>query len=182
MKRALLCVLTVLLLVQARLAEAGGLFPWQFGMSKEQVASFAEQGPYKSFKNGDLETYNGVFDGHKENVQFFFDEHGLRRIGVYVYEGTDPEAAAGGWRRAYVSLEKDFGTVEVPGMHGGHPSEPLTADVVATFGSVNTKLTGKTQMAPVKQPSDMFVFSSFRRGVTEGTTYYYVTIYFDPHS
>jgi len=42
---------------------AAGLPPWQFGMSKSQVNSLKEFGPYKSFSNGDLETYNGRFHG-----------------------------------------------------------------------------------------------------------------------
>jgi hypothetical protein len=57
-------------------------------MSPQEVTSQVDAGPYKSFTNGDLETYNGLFDGHKENVQFFFKEGRLVRIGVYLYEGA----------------------------------------------------------------------------------------------
>ena len=53
-------------------AETDGLAPWHFHMTPQEVMAFADYGPYRSFSNGDLETFTGLFDGKKENVQFFF--------------------------------------------------------------------------------------------------------------
>jgi hypothetical protein len=58
-------LLVALFLLIPKLGFTAGLPPWQFGMTKEQVASFEQFGPYKSFKNGDLETYNGIYRGRK---------------------------------------------------------------------------------------------------------------------
>jgi len=66
----------------------------------------------KSFSNGDLETFSGVFDGKEENFQFFFAEKQLRRIGVYLHEGQDPIAGAEVWLALYGTMTKYFGPLE----------------------------------------------------------------------
>lgn len=134
-------------------------------MSKAEVGSLSEFGPYRTFSNGDLETFNGIYDGKKENVQFFFDANGLRRIGVYLYEGHDLNVARGVWRKAYDSLAKKFGKAETPDIKVASNNEPANSESLSIAASVNVDIAGKTQMAPVGQPKDMFVFSSFwRRG------------------
>ena len=138
---------------------AAGLSPWQFGMTKEQVASFKQSGPYKSFSNGDLETYNGIFRGRKENVQFYFDNNRLVRIGVYLYEGEDREKAAGTFARVYKFLEKDYGSVVVSEIHVAKGSDPVNAEIYGIAAVGNSVATGRTEMAPVKQPSDKRVFA-----------------------
>jgi len=159
---------------------AAGLPPWQFGMSKLQVASFKEFGPYKSFSNGDLETNNGRFHGRKTNVQLFFQGERLVRIGVYLYEGTDPKGGIPAWRSAYEALQKDYGRVEMPDIHVSDKSEPVNADVLAIAAAANADVTGKTQMAPAKQPPDARVFASFPTAMVQGRKWYYVYIMYDP--
>ena len=61
-------------------AAGAGLPPWQFGMTKAEVASFREFGPYKTFSNGDIETFNGRFRERKQNVQFFFERGRLPAV------------------------------------------------------------------------------------------------------
>jgi len=78
-------------------------------MSQEEVLAVAECGPYKSFSNGDLETFSGVFDGKEENFQFFFSEKRLRRIGVYLYEGQDPKVGAKVWLALHGTMTRFFG-------------------------------------------------------------------------
>jgi hypothetical protein len=68
---------------------------------KSRSGELKEFGPYKNFSNGDLETFNGRFHGHKENIQFFFDDGRLRRIGVYLGEGTVSKKAIATFQRAY---------------------------------------------------------------------------------
>jgi len=156
-------------------------------MSKSEVSSFSEFGPYRTFSNGDIETFAGIYDGKKENVQFFFDARGLRRIGVYLYEGLDIQEARVAWRRAYESLVRNYGEVETPdirmGERIGSPpadgSAPSEAEILSLAAAVNVDVVGKTQMAPIVQPKDMFVFSSFWRHQVQGKRFFYVTINID---
>ncbi|KAF1707938.1 hypothetical protein CSC70_13350 [Pseudoxanthomonas kalamensis DSM 18571] len=150
---------------------------WQFGMSPEEVAAIADCGPYKSFNNGDLETYNGVFNGKKENFQFFFHDEKLRRIGVYLYEGQDPAAGAKIWLELYASLAKLFGDIETP--ENVAPTSKETSDAFMETALKTVQNLGKTQMAPAAQPKDAFAFSSFMRNEVEGESYYYIVLYFD---
>ncbi len=151
-------------------------------MSKAQVASFKEFGPYKTFFNGDLETYNGRFHGRKANVQFFFQGDRLRRIGIYLHEGTDPKAGIPAWRSAYDALQKDYGKVSVPDVHVTAKSDPVNADVLAIAAATNADVTGQTIMAPAKQPSAMHVIGRFWTGNVEGRKWYYVALFFDDHA
>ncbi|PYM01614.1 MAG: hypothetical protein DMF19_05900 [Verrucomicrobia bacterium] len=66
-----ICVFSILTLLSPLAASAAGLPPWKFGMTKAEVTSFKEFGPYKEFSNGDLETFNGRFHGRKENIHSF---------------------------------------------------------------------------------------------------------------
>ena len=147
--------------------------PWKFGMTPSEVSGIAECGPYKAFKNGDLETYSGVFNGKTENFQFFFQDGKLRRIGIYLYEGKDIQAAAQEWAELARVLNRDFGAVETAGMiPSGDPAFVATALKI-----VNAS--GKTQMAPIKQPNDAFIFSSFLRQGVGNEALYDVILYFN---
>ena len=159
-------------------AIAAGLPPWRFGMSKAKVVSFKEFGPYKDFKNGDVETFNGTFHGRKENIQFFFERGRLRRIGVYLWEGKDTKQGIPAWRRAYELLQKDYGKIAMPDIKVTKNSEPVNADVLAIAAAGNAYATGNTQMAPVKLPDDMRVFARFM-GAPLGK-FFSVAIFFDP--
>src|SRR6266436_791847 len=157
---------------------SAGVPPWKFGMTKAEVASFKEFGPYKEFSNGDLETFNGRFHGHKENIQFFFQGGRLRRIGVYLGQGTDAKKAVATFERAYRLLQQDYGKIEVPEMKVSGGGTPPPA-VIAAGAIANADVTGKTQMAPVHQPKDVFVFSSTYRYNIGGTKSFAIAIFFD---
>lgn len=159
---------------------AGGLPPWHFEMTPQQVASFSAYGPYKSFKNGDLEAYAGVFNGHKENVQFFFRDGKLARIGIYLYEGANIKEASEAWGRAYAGLKSTYGEIDLPDIRISGGSGQLAPEVVAAASGANVDAVGKSQMAPVKQPPDKFVFASFKRGNVQGQVLYLVIVYYDP--
>jgi len=147
-------------------------------MSPEEVTGITECGPYKSFSNGDLETYKGVFDGKEQNFQFFFKDNQLRRIGIYLYEGQDPVAGAKAWLALYGTMTKFFGPVETPDGAPPTGSESNTAFFEAKALEIVQGL-GKTQMAPRAQPKDAFVFSSYMRREVDGKKHYYVILYFD---
>lgn len=163
----------VCLLVAAFPAFAGGFGPWSFGMSPEQIQAVTAFGPYRSFSNGDIETYNGDFGGKKENVQFFLKDGQLWRIGVYTYEGTDLAAATQAWSHTYSTLQKEYGALETPDYQGATPQ------ALAEAARAIVAKGGKAQMAPLAQPKDAFVFSSFSTYAHEGTTYYTVTVNYD---
>ncbi|MFC4764238.1 hypothetical protein [Dyella koreensis] len=158
----------------------GGLPPWHFQMTPQEVMSFTDYGPYKTFSNGDLETYAGLFNNHKENVQFFFKDGKLARIGIYLYEGQDVKAAANVWGRTYEALKAQYGAIELPDIHIEPGGTELAPEIVAVTGGANVDVTGKSQMAPIKQPADKFVFAGFRRQNVQGQTFYYVTVFYDP--
>jgi hypothetical protein len=154
--------------------------PWEFGMTTEAVASFGGYGPYKKFKNDDLETYDGLFNGDKENIQFFFSDTGLHRIDVYMYEGTDLKAAKAKWRLAYDALSSMYGHLEMSALQLASTGEKAAILVLADAAGVKVEAGVKVQVALKKQPSDLFIFSSFSRQEADGTPYYYVTVYYDP--
>jgi hypothetical protein len=179
MSTILIRVLSIITLLSPLAASAAGIPPWKFGMSKAEVASFKEFGPYKTFSNGDLETFNGRFHGQKENIQFFFQGGSLRRIGVYLGEGTDPKKAVATFQRAYELLQQDYGKIEVPEMKvSGAGTPPPT--VIAVGALANADVTGKTQMAPVRQPKNIFVFASVYRYYVRGAKWFSIAIMFNP--
>ncbi len=133
-----------------------GLPPWQFGMTKDQVASFKQFGPYKSFSNGDLETYNGIFRGRKENVQFYFEN------------------------RVFKFLEKDYGRVVVPEIHVAKGSAPVNAEIYGIAALGYSVATGRTEMTPVRQPGDKRVFARMMHPIAKPGNFT-VAVFFDPH-
>ncbi len=161
-------------------AETDGLAPWHFHMTPQEVMAFADYGPYRSFSNGDLETFTGLFDGKKENVQFFFKDGKLARIGIYLYEGQDVRAAADTWARTYVTLKARFGEIELPDIQVDPAGASMDPSIMAAAAGAKVEAKGKSQMAPVRQPADKFVFASFRRAQVRGQVFYYVTVNYDP--
>ena len=150
-------------------------------MSPEEVSSVTECGPYTSFSNGDLETHKGVFDGSEQNFQFFFENKQLRRIGIYLYEGRDSVVGAKTWAALHGTMTRLFGPLETP-----DNIAPAAGEVAATsFEAKALEMVqgpGKTQMAPLNQPEDAFVFSSFIRREAGAENHYYVIVYFNRRS
>ncbi len=159
---------------------AAGLPPWQFGMTPAEVRGVKEFGPYKAFANGDLETFNGRFKGRKQNVQFFFQNGRLRRIGIYLWEGPDPKKGIPVWQRAYGLLQTDYGRVATPDLKAKPGSEPLNAEVLAIAAAIHADVTGRTEMAPAKQPREMHVSAAFMAHMSRDGKSYAIAIFLDP--
>jgi hypothetical protein len=159
---------------------AAGLSPWQFGMTKEQVASFKQFGPYKSFSNGDLETYKGVYRGQKHNVQFYFQSNRLVKIEVLFGEGTDRDKAIATFRQIYGILEKGYGKVVVPEVHVKKGSDPVNDEVLAIAAAANASVTGYSHINPLNQPRDMHVWGTLASKVIGNERWFYVAIMFEP--
>lgn len=157
-------------------------FPWTFGMSKAQVSAIAGYGPYRHFKSGDLETYNAVFDGHFRNFQFFFRDGKLWRIGVYTFEGTDLSAATQAWGDLYESMQRTFGGIETPVNKAPIKGDADSMKAFRASARTLVEQSGRAQLAPLQQPTDVYSFASFSQSDMQGTTIYYVTLFFDaPH-
>jgi hypothetical protein len=159
---------------------AAGLPPWRFGMSKTEVASFKQFGPYKEFSNRDLETFNGTFEGHKENIQFFFRNDRLVRIGVYLWEGKEPKRGASAFQQAYDLLRRKYGKIALLEMTGPPGSRHTTGSTITIPAGAKTDLTGKTQIFPLKQPTDMRVSAKFMSYYAREGKSYAVAIFLDP--
>jgi hypothetical protein len=157
-----------------------GRFPWAFGMSHAQVAAVAGFGPYRSFQNGDLETYNAVFDGRFNDFQLFFHDDKLGRIGVYTFEGTDVAAAVDAWAALYAGMQRTFGAIETPGNVAPVAGDAASLEAFKTRARAMVDNVGKIQMAPMKQPADVFSFASFVAYEVQGTRFYDTILYFDP--
>ncbi len=172
--------LIALLLLVPSLSFAAGLPPWQFGVTKEQVTSFKQYGPYKSFSNGDLETYNREFHGKKENVQFFFVNNKLVKIGVYLGERLDQHKALPIVKRASAILEKEYGKLESPEITVPPTGGRFDADVFAMIAITNASIQGKTHFRGVRQPKDMQVWATIMSVPNIGKNNLAVVIFFEP--
>lgn len=154
-------------------------FPWAFGMTHKQVLTVDAYGPYRSFKNGDLETYNAVFDGHFQNFQFYFKNDRLHRISIVIYEGPDLIAAGNAWGKLYDAMKRNLGRIETPENAPPVTANPASMKTFIAKAQALVKSGGKAQMAPMKQPTDAFSFASFGSYEVQGTKMYHATIYFD---
>ena len=173
----------ILILITAALslitAAGAGLPPWQLGMTPSQVASFKESGPYKTFSNGDLETFNGRFHGRKHNVQFYFQGGRLRRIALNLGEGTDRKKAVAACEQLYELLQRDYGAVTIPEDKSPRDAKPAPPGVQAIAATMNADVTGITHLIPAKQPAGMRVVGLVRSGMVGGQKWFYVTLNFD---
>ncbi len=173
-------LLLLLLLWTSVQAQSSMLYPWKFGMTKTEVTSFEKYGPYKDVQvTGGAETFNAIFDGKKTNVSFLFDDKGLKRIQVWIYEGGSKEDAMKAWSSLYKFMNRSFGTIEVPDIKLDPTGGPLPPDILAIAATANAGITGKTQMAPIKMPPEANVFASLFGREIQGSTYFYLFLFYD---
>ena len=180
MNRLLLPLLAVAISALPVCGWGAGLPPWEFGMTREQVKSFKQFAPYKTFSNGDLETHKGVYQGRKENVQFFFGPRGLQRIGIYIFEGKDAKKAAAAFQRAHAILQKEYGAVATPDMKVGRGSDPIPPEVMAISSVVHAGVLGRTTILPKRQPKGMKVKADVMGLQTRAGPMFAVAIFLDP--
>ena len=113
--------------------------PWQLGMPKAQVTSFADFGPYLPVEStGGVETYNAMVDGKKTNVSFVFDKDALQYIQVWKYEGGDAAVAQKAVLDLFDMFQKSYGGATIDGVDVNNGA-PLTHDAVV---AVLTKILG----------------------------------------
>jgi hypothetical protein len=165
----------------AESASPGGLPPWHFHMTPDQVRSFNDYSPYDEVGKDSLATHYAVFNGALEYVEFDFKDGGLFRLGVYLYYGTDLARASEVWGHSFTTLKSLYGDVKLPdaGAYGAASSAPTEANV-AMGGMKIVQAGGKTRLTPATQPADAYVFSTFRSMEKNGKTHYFVILYYEP--
>ena len=128
----ILKLLCTALLLLPTCAFATGYLDWSFGMSREQVQAQKGHGPYYPFKNGDLGSQAGPFQGERVPISFYFNGDRLVRVMLIAYSGSDIESVEEAVRLGVLQLSSDFGGVELP----GSPLAPATSGaVVAAFNA-----------------------------------------------
>jgi hypothetical protein len=154
----------LLAVVPALAAEDPGPGPWRLGMSKEQVVSFAEQGPYRDGASGTVETDNAPFAGRKVKATLVFGAAGLATIHTQNYTGSD-------WREAHKAALEVFDQFKA--QHGGANVKDVSDNIardeldlilrqtLGTAETMNKRYTPNGQhmiqtfdMVPLKQPAE----------------------------
>lgn len=166
--------LFALLLAAATHAAMADELPWKLDMSPDEVRAVTAYGPYKTFRNGDLETYEGVFEGHKENFQFYFRDGRLDRIGAYLYEGTDADAAGAKWLAVRHVMARRYGSVRTPGNISPGDDVPESSATFVNRALEIARTDGKSVMAPLTPPEGVPVMATLASGMVEGKRWYYV--------
>ena len=88
--------------------------PWRLGMTRAQVASFAEYGPYENVAaTGGLEVRNAQLNGRKSGVSFVFENDRLDFIQIWKYEGKDFREAKQAVLDVFDEMTEKFGGASV---------------------------------------------------------------------
>jgi hypothetical protein len=154
--------------------------PWKFGMSPDEVRAVTRLGPYSAFRNGDLETYHGVFEGHEENFQFFFKDGKLDGIGVYLYEGTDTQIAGAHWLALRSVMARRYGSMRTPDNVPPKDDSPEGGAPFIARALEIAQRDGRAEMRPLKEPDDINVFARLGSGIIEGGRMYFVIFKYTP--
>jgi len=143
-------------------ASAQGYGPWSFGMTREEVRAVAAHGPYYDFKNLDIGTQQGPFEGGVVPTSFYFLNDKVERVMLMLYRGNDSAAAERAWQAAYSHLQKTFGGVELPASGLPAATREDAAEALRASNLLVTKV-GKLQMGVSPAPKDRLVWCSLTR-------------------
>lgn len=106
-------------------ANQGGVGPFRFGMTREDVSRVTACEPYTNVAStGGLECPSYTFDDRPMNVSFIFNGNGLRRVQLWYYEGESRPEAREAVGRVLEYLQKTTGGSFVC----SQPGVPVTAD------------------------------------------------------
>jgi ketosteroid isomerase-like protein len=106
---------------------AGGLGGYRLGMTADEVRGVSECQPYTNVsQTGGLECANYTFEGRRTNISFVFANSRLRRIQLWMYEGSSETDARDAIGRVIDHLKRVAGGVVV----GGQPNVEVTAERV----------------------------------------------------
>jgi hypothetical protein len=110
-----------------RLAAAGGIGSYRFGMSRGQVGKIPDCKPYSNeSRTGGIQCPAYVFEGQPVNVTFLFNPGGLYRIQLELLESGSESQARESIGRVLDHLTQKTGGVSIV----GRPDVDVTPDVV----------------------------------------------------
>jgi hypothetical protein len=110
-----------------------GIGPWRLGMTRDDVRSFEQFGPYQQVQvTGGLETWNAKVEGKTTNVSFFFDDEKLSYIHVWKYEGSDFEAAKQSAVELFDLFAAKFGGAHIKDVNDAKPLDRKAFIAVVT--------------------------------------------------
>ena len=166
--------LGLLALPAALAASAGGVGPYRFGMTKQQVLAVRECASYRDVPGrSQLECPNFPFAGRPRDTFLIFRPEGLSSVQIWFYEGKDRGQAEAAMDDLFTYMRKEYGGKELKG-----PSATSTRKELLRRLDQQTPSQGFTrvQWRPKKQPDGAQVFASVFRHVRRG---YYIFLQVD---
>jgi len=110
-----------------RPVDGGGVGPFKFGMTREEVTRVAECQPYTRVPvTGGLECPHFQFDTREMNISFIFGGERLRRIQLWYYEGESSSDAGAAVADVLDFLRRTAGSLTIT----SRPTLPATAEAV----------------------------------------------------
>jgi ketosteroid isomerase-like protein len=110
-----------------RAADSGGIGPFRFGMTRDEVSRVRDCQPYTQVGvTGGLECPHYRFDDREMNISFIFAGDQLRRIQWWYYEGESSVEAGEAVGRILAFLQRTTGGATI----SAGPDVPVTVDGV----------------------------------------------------
>jgi ketosteroid isomerase-like protein len=110
-------------------AGSGGVGPFKFGMTRDEVVRVRECQPYTRVAiTGGLECPHFQFDGREMNISFLFAGDRLRRIQLWYYEGESSADARAAVGSMLTYLQQTAGSITAT----ARPELPLSEDAILT--------------------------------------------------
>jgi hypothetical protein len=103
--------------------ERGGVGGFRFGMTRQEVSQVTDCHPYSHVAvTGGLECPHYQFEGGEINISFIFGGDRLRRIQLWMYEGTSEPEARDAIARVLTYLERKPGGVAIAALPDRTPT------------------------------------------------------------
>jgi len=155
----LLKLLFLALLIAPSNALASGFLGWSFGMDRTQVQAHEEFGPYYPFKNGDLGSQAGAFQGRSVPISFYFNDDRLVRVMLIAYTGNDLDAVRENLGQAVIHLTEEFGGVDLPET-GEAAATPEAVAAAFSAQAPSLAVGQRFQVGAFPMPTDRKVWAS----------------------
>jgi hypothetical protein len=159
-RRNVLCSISLLILPS--LSSASGFGAWHFGMSRLDVKAKSDFGPYYDFRNNDVGTRNGLVDGTRLPISFYFQNDRLVRIRILFYQEKNFDEAGDAWLVAFKHVEKHFGGAELPSLKKGNATD-FEASVVFLNSGLRDSKNVQVQFGATPMPLDRRVWCTASR-------------------
>ena len=112
-------------------AETGGVGGFRFGMTRLEVSKVSDCEPYTPVSvTGGLECPHYQFEGREMNISFIFAGDRLRRIQLWVYEGTSEPHTREAVARVLAYLERKTGGIAIAAFPDRTPTPEGVMDLL----------------------------------------------------